>query len=432
MALEGTLKDFSLADIFQLIGLQRKTGVLTLRGKDDTVTVTFLDGKVVGADSLNRRLENRLGTVLIKTGTLTQDQLNRALEIQRETLQRLGFILTHYQIISADSLRDAIQLQILQIVYRLFRWKDGDYHFSQETTIEYDRDNVVPITAESILMEGARMIDEWPIIEKRIRSYDMVFRKKLTDQEIVVVGADEADEVDFDMDAPSKKKKKGGSADQIRISQEEKAVYDLADGTMTVGDIVEASRFAEFDTNKALYELLTRDLIEEVRGKSAAAVLDQATPVDESEVAETPVPLPLVIFLTLLAIASIVTSFKNPLNSFSPFSRRNSPITETKKAISMQRIESIGQAIEKYTTTNNRPPQRLQELVPSYISPKMLADPWGNAYKYLPRPEKYLVIGFTPDGKADTDLFLSRTVDLSVGPGAIKPESGGIELLPDL
>src|SRR5881392_2581224 len=178
MALEGTLKDFSLADIFQLIGLQRKTGVLTLRGKDDTVTVTFLDGKVVGADSLNRRLENRLGSVLIKTGTLSQDQLNRALEIQRETLQRLGFILTHYGIIPPEALKTAIELQILQIVYRLFRWKDGDYHFSQETTIEYDRDNVTPITAESILMEGARMIDEWPIIEKRIRSSDLVFRKK--------------------------------------------------------------------------------------------------------------------------------------------------------------------------------------------------------------------------------------------------------------
>ena len=82
MALEGTLKDFSLADIFQLIGLQRKTGVLTLRSKDDTVTVTFLDGKVVGADSLSHRLENRLGHVLIRSELLTQDQLNRALEIQ--------------------------------------------------------------------------------------------------------------------------------------------------------------------------------------------------------------------------------------------------------------------------------------------------------------------------------------------------------------
>jgi hypothetical protein len=151
MALEGTLKDFSLADIFQLIGLQRKTGVLTLRGKDDTVTVTFLDGKVVAADSLNKRLENRLGNVLVKSGTMTPDQLNRALEIQRETLQRLGFILTHYGIISQDSLRAALQLQILQIVYRLFRWKDGDYHFSQETTIEYHRDNVSPIRSESNL-----------------------------------------------------------------------------------------------------------------------------------------------------------------------------------------------------------------------------------------------------------------------------------------
>ena len=100
----------------------------------------------------------------------------------------------------------------MQIVYRLFRWKDGDYHFSQETTIEYDRDNVVPITAESILMEGARMIDEWPIIEKRIRSYDMVFRKKLTDQEIVVVGADEADEIDFDGDAAARAAAGGRSA----------------------------------------------------------------------------------------------------------------------------------------------------------------------------------------------------------------------------
>jgi hypothetical protein len=428
MALEGTLRDFSLADIFQLIGLQRKTGVLTLRGKDDTVTVTFLDGKVVGADSLNRRLENRLGSVLIKSGTLTQDQLNRALEIQRETLQRLGFILTHYGIISADSLKHAIQLQILQIVYRLFRWKDGDYHFSQETTIEYDRDNVVPITAESILMEGARMMDEWPIIEKRIRSYDMVFRKKLTDQEIVVVGADDADEIDFVPDPTTARRKKQLVSDKIRISEEEKAIYDIVDGTQTVGDIIEVSRFSEFDTNKALYELLTRDLIEEVRGQSAAAVVE-ATPLDETEVAETPVPLPLVVILTLLAIASLATSFKNPLNRFRPLQRQTSSITEAQKAISLQRIEAIGEAIDRFNIVNNRLPQKLQELAPIYISEGLLTDPWGNGYKYLQRPEKYLVIGFAPDGRADTDLFLQHSIDSTPTPTNAKPVTGGIQLI---
>ncbi len=430
MALEGTLKDFSLADIFQLIGLQRKTGVLTLRANDDTVTVTFLDGKVVGADSLSHRLENRLGHVLIRSELLTQDQLNRALEIQKETLQRLGFILVHYGIISADALKQALQLQILQIVFRLFRWKDGDYHFSQETTIEYDRDYVVPVSAESILMEGARMIDEWPIIEKRIRSYDMVFRKKLTDQEIVVVGAEDADEVDFD--ASPARRRKPIISDRIRISREEKAIYDMVDGTMTVHDVLEMSKLSEFDTAKAMYELLTRGLIEEVRGSAAAAVLEQKTPLDESEVAETPVPLPLVAVLALLAILSLATSFRNQLNSLHPLgpAQRSSSITETHKAISIERIEQIGEAVEAYNSVNGHLPLRLQDLTPVYISPSLLHDPWGHAYKYLPQPQRYLVIGFTPDEKPDTDLFLAHVIDSGApSAGASKPVTGGIQLL---
>src|SRR5438105_702987 len=432
MALEGTLRDFSLADIFQLIGLQRKTGVLTLRGKDDNVTVTFLDGKVVGADSASHRLETRLGHVLMKSGMLTQEQLARALEIQKETLQRLGFILTHYQIISLDSLKQALQLQILQIVYRLFRWKDGEYHFSQETTIEYDRDNVVPISAESILMEGARMIDEWPIIEKRIRSSDQVFRRKGSGQEIVVVGGEDVDEVDFEPAAAAAKKKKGAGSDKIRISEEEKQVYDLLDGKRKVGEIIEMSRLAEFDTSKALYELLTRDLIEEVRGQAPVGVVEQA-PVDELEVAETPVPLPLVLFLAAVAIASIVTSFKNPLNSLRPIGAkvaRGSAPVETVKAISMERIQTLGEAIEKYNVVNGHLPVRLQELAPYYVPQTLLTDPWGNTYKYLQQPSRYLVIGFTPDGKADTDLFLSRGIDTGATASApTKQQRGGITLI---
>ncbi|HUJ16340.1 MAG TPA: DUF4388 domain-containing protein [Thermoanaerobaculia bacterium] len=432
MALEGTLRDFSLADIFQLIGLQRKTGVLTLRGKDDNVTVTFLDGKVVGADSASHRLETRLGHVLIKSGMLTQDQLARALDIQKETLQRLGFILTHYQIISADSLKQALQLQILQIVYRLFRWKDGDYHFSQETTIEYDRDNVVPISAESILMEGARMMDEWPIIEKRIRSANMVFRKKATGAEIVVVGGDDVDEVDFDSPAgPVRRKKTAGGTERIRISEEEKQVYDLLDGKRTVGDIIEMSRLSEFDSSKSLYELLTRDLIEEVRTAAPATSGEVAAPVDESEVAETPVPLPLVLILAVLAIGLIVTSYRNPLNSLRPFAApRNSAPVETVKAISIERIHALGNAIEQYHVINGHLPARLQDLVPAFASPSLLSDPWGNQYKYLQQPSRYLVIGFTSDGKADTDLFLSRGVEAGATASApSKPARGGITLI---
>jgi hypothetical protein len=175
MALEGTLRDFSLSDIFQLIGLQRKTGVLTLRASEDVVTVSFLDGKVVGADSLNKRLEDRLGQVLLKTGAVTKAELDAALKTQMETLERLGHILLDRTVISKDELRKAFEQQILQIIFRVFRWQDGDYHFSQETSVDYDAELVTPLGSESILMEGARMLDEWPIIEKRIPHRGMIF-----------------------------------------------------------------------------------------------------------------------------------------------------------------------------------------------------------------------------------------------------------------
>ena len=111
---------------------------------------------------------------------------------------------------------------------------------------------------------------------------------------------------------------------------------------------MELSKFSEFDTAKALYELLTRDLIEEVRGSAAAEVLAQATPLDETDVAETPVPLPLVAVLALLAIVSLATSFRNPLNSLNPLgaAQRSSSVEETRKAISIQRIGQIGEAVE--------------------------------------------------------------------------------------
>ena len=51
VGLEGTLKVFSLTDIFQMLGLQRKTGVLVVEGEDDTVTISFLGGQVVAAES---------------------------------------------------------------------------------------------------------------------------------------------------------------------------------------------------------------------------------------------------------------------------------------------------------------------------------------------------------------------------------------------
>src|SRR3990172_1228140 len=93
MALQGTLKDFALPDILQLIGIQRKTGILTMENGRETVTLQFFQGQVVGADTRDQKLEDRLGSVLVRTGKLTEAQLQEGLGLQKKTLQRLGYVL---------------------------------------------------------------------------------------------------------------------------------------------------------------------------------------------------------------------------------------------------------------------------------------------------------------------------------------------------
>ena len=192
MALEGTLRDFSFADILQLISLQRKTGVLTLKSGDNVTTVSFVEGNIVGASTLNQHTEDLIGLILLKRGEIEADALERALQRQEETLQRLGRILIEQGFVTIETVRSALQQQTLQIVYRIFGWNDGDYHFSQETDIDFDRELVEPMVADSIIMEGARMTDEWPFIDRRIPDRDVVLTKVDPGRKIDVVGEDDS------------------------------------------------------------------------------------------------------------------------------------------------------------------------------------------------------------------------------------------------
>ncbi len=54
----------------------------------------------------------RLGELLIAAGTISEEQLNRALEIQKETKDRLGTVLIENNIITEDQLIESLQMQL--------------------------------------------------------------------------------------------------------------------------------------------------------------------------------------------------------------------------------------------------------------------------------------------------------------------------------
>jgi hypothetical protein len=261
MALEGTIKDFGLPDIFQLIGLQRKTGLLTLKSESETVVVTFENGMVVMADSSSKRLEDRLGNVLVKQGKLPKERLDEALQTQRATLQRLGHLLLTNNCITSKDLKEALQVQVAQIVFKLFRWRDGEYHFAPTEAVDYDRDNFTPMSADFILMEGIRMVDEWPIIEKKIPSLDIVFRTVVETSMIEIQsGGEPADDALTGL-GERKRGSISASTSKIRLTGEEERVYRRIDGQRTVQGIIDATGLGEFEACRTLFDLLNRNII---------------------------------------------------------------------------------------------------------------------------------------------------------------------------
>jgi len=167
MSLVGRLEDLALPDIFQIISLSKKTGTLIVRSRKGTGMVVFKDGQVVQAASDSIR--DSLGNMLVSQGMLTEAVLSKALALQkREADKPLGMILVELGAVPPQTLESVIRKQIEEIIYDLLAWEEGFFNFelgevAPKDKIEIDTQEFLlksGISAEYLLMEGTRILDE--------------------------------------------------------------------------------------------------------------------------------------------------------------------------------------------------------------------------------------------------------------------------------
>src|SRR3954468_10771451 len=173
MAIKGSLREASLPDVLQLLSMGKKTGCLSVTHGNNFGYIYFDKGKISYASIVNRR--DRIGDMLIKAGTITAEQLQNAIDAQgKQRDKRIGDLLVELGFITRERLHDHVRIQIEEAVYLLFTWNEGTFNFEAEVHPER-QDLLVMINPESLLLEGARRVDEWSLIEKKIPSFDMVF-----------------------------------------------------------------------------------------------------------------------------------------------------------------------------------------------------------------------------------------------------------------
>ncbi len=234
MAIRGSLREASLPDVLQLLSMGKKTGCLSVTHRNNFGYIYFDKGRISYASIVNRR--DRIGDMLVKAGSITPEQLQAAIDAQaKHRDKRIGDLLVELAFISREALHEFVRVQIEEAVYLLFTWNEGTFNFDADVHPER-QDLLVSISPESLLLEGARRVDEWSLIEKKIPGFDAVFDadwRKLADTD------------------PT-------------LSSEQQSVLQFIDGRRDVNQIVEATGLVEFEVGKALYGLLTAGLIHRV------------------------------------------------------------------------------------------------------------------------------------------------------------------------
>src|SRR5512145_2083203 len=275
MALKGTLKDFGIAEILQLIGQQAKSGVLHLEGRDEEIHIAMADGNVVRAEHVGRKTKERLGTRLVRAEVLTQEKLEYALDLQKRSLRRLGDILVEVGFVTRQDLKEMTALQTTETVYRLFHWKSGTYEFVPGD-VEWDAESVTPLRAESVLMEGFRQVDEWPMVRRKISSTAMTF-ERLKEIEAERAGGHRAKSAEADVDdafdAMGSDKPAESNGEFANLGANERRLYLLATPGRTVDKIIDLSRFGEFESCKGLLNLVNLGYLRTVAPAGRAAAV---------------------------------------------------------------------------------------------------------------------------------------------------------------
>jgi hypothetical protein len=170
MAIEGPLRELGIHDVFQLLDLSRKTGLLRVTSelRHNAGTIYFEDGKIIFAEI--RSNPHPLGALLLRTGKISEADLERARDMQQRQgdNRRLGEILVSLGAVTPRELQRQVRFQVEEVVFEVMSWREGYFSFTEGPLTDVPTEAMVNIPTEALLMEGARRIDEWSRIEGRI------------------------------------------------------------------------------------------------------------------------------------------------------------------------------------------------------------------------------------------------------------------------
>jgi hypothetical protein len=167
MAFTGELEHLHIVDIIQLVHTTRKSGFFSVKGTKGESRIVFSNGYIVGANHINNRV--RIGTVLVKMGAITIDDLKQAVssDAAQNRIPLMAALMQMGKLKREDAqkgLRKLIEMTIVE----LMSWTKGTFTFDTEAPVysseggaaSGDLEQDVGVDAQMVLMDALRIFDE--------------------------------------------------------------------------------------------------------------------------------------------------------------------------------------------------------------------------------------------------------------------------------
>lgn len=170
--LSGSLDAFALPDVFALLAMTKKTGVLSIATGRTDGRVDFRQGDIAYAVSDTRRMA--LASRLLGGGLVDEEQLRHVVAAQRGGAGALSRVLHDEGLLTPELFDTIVAEQIQDAVFELMRLEEGTFSFAAEPEGEGDGEVRVRVPSDQLVAEGVRRLDEWTQIKSHVVSHAAV------------------------------------------------------------------------------------------------------------------------------------------------------------------------------------------------------------------------------------------------------------------
>jgi DNA-binding response OmpR family regulator len=229
--LAGDLAVISIAEVLQMLQLQRQTGSLVVVTRGGEVAMHLYEGSLDLVRSRGLRDEFLLGRFLVDRQALTRETLE---QVVRDNVSRhpLGERLMELGLATESQIRRALEKQTSELVYEVVRWQHGRFAFDVGYVDPSARRIGLQLPIGALTMEGFRRVDEWRLIEGSFDFDEVLYRDDLAINRT-----------------------------QVDLTPQEKQILGAIDGEATVREIVEQNEGSSFELCKILYQFLNSRLV---------------------------------------------------------------------------------------------------------------------------------------------------------------------------